>query len=256
MRTAESVVLTDWPPGPDERKDVDAEVRRVDLHVHLLRLGQDRHRRRRGVDPALAFGLGDPLDAVHAGLVAQAPIGPPSPHGEDRLPDRPRDPLRTADQLHRPPPPLGESPVHPHQVRAEESRLVASGACADLDHRRAVLHRVGRHQRGPEPRFGLLEAAIQFRDLGPGKRTHLGIVRLRGKLPSAGHLRFERGQLPPGHDRVRQSRPLPAELPQPGRVPYHLRVRKLAFDSLESVFRGGRGGFARRDSIGDLRWAR
>jgi len=39
MRTAEYVVLTDWPPGPEEQKVSDAYVLGFDLHVHILASG-------------------------------------------------------------------------------------------------------------------------------------------------------------------------------------------------------------------------
>ena len=75
MRTAESVVLTDWPPGPGRAVDVDLEVVRVDGHLDLVGLGQDGHRGRRGVDPALGLGDRHPLDPVRAGLVLEPAPG-------------------------------------------------------------------------------------------------------------------------------------------------------------------------------------
>ena len=53
MRTAESVVFTLCPPGPDDAEDVDAEVLVLDLDVDLFGLGQHGDRRRRGVDAPL-----------------------------------------------------------------------------------------------------------------------------------------------------------------------------------------------------------
>ena len=69
--------------GPE---DVDAQIVRVDLEVDLFGLGQDGHRGRRGVDAPLALGLGDPLDAVHAGLVPEPTVGALSLDREDRPP--------------------------------------------------------------------------------------------------------------------------------------------------------------------------
>ena len=71
MRTAESVVLTLWPPGPRRAVDVDAQVVRVDLDLDLLGLGQHEHAGRAGVDAALRLGHRHPLHAVHAALVLQ-----------------------------------------------------------------------------------------------------------------------------------------------------------------------------------------
>ena len=54
IRTAESVVFTDWPPGPGGAVDVDLEVVLVDLDVDLLGLGHhgDGRRSRCGCGPA------------------------------------------------------------------------------------------------------------------------------------------------------------------------------------------------------------
>ena len=72
MRTAESVVLTDWPPGPRRAEHVDLEVVRVDLDlVGLVDLGEDEHAGRRGVDAALRLGRRHALHAVHAALVLE-----------------------------------------------------------------------------------------------------------------------------------------------------------------------------------------
>ena len=40
-RTAESVVLTDWPPGPVERMTSILMSLALDVHVDVLGLGQD-----------------------------------------------------------------------------------------------------------------------------------------------------------------------------------------------------------------------
>ena len=87
MRTALSVVLTLWPPGTRGAEDVDLEILGLDLDVHFLRLGQHRHRRRRGVDPPLRLGRGHALHAVHPGLAAQQAVGIVAPHRDDRFLD-------------------------------------------------------------------------------------------------------------------------------------------------------------------------
>ena len=71
MRTALSVVLTDWPPGPGRAIDVDPQILVVDLDVDLLGLGQHRDGRRRGVDAAAALGHRHALDAVDAAFELQ-----------------------------------------------------------------------------------------------------------------------------------------------------------------------------------------
>ena len=71
MRTAESVVLTLCPPGPERAVDVDLQVVRVDGDLDLVGLGHHEDAGGRGVDAALALGDGHALDAVHPALVLQ-----------------------------------------------------------------------------------------------------------------------------------------------------------------------------------------
>ena len=65
--------------------DVDAQVVGVDLHVHLLGLGQHRHGDGRGVDAALGFGGRHALHAVNAALVLEGAVGPLALDHDDRL---------------------------------------------------------------------------------------------------------------------------------------------------------------------------
>ena len=70
IRTAESVVLTLWPPGRRSGRRR-SQVVRVDLDLDLLGLGDHEHAGRGGVDAALRLGDGHPLHAVHPALVLQ-----------------------------------------------------------------------------------------------------------------------------------------------------------------------------------------
>ena len=58
--------------------NVHFEVVLGDLDLHVLSLRQDGYRRRRGVDPALTFGLRDALHAVGAALVLEDRVSPVS----------------------------------------------------------------------------------------------------------------------------------------------------------------------------------
>ena len=71
MRTAESVVLTLCPPGPDERKTSMRRSFGSIVDVDVLGLGQHEHAGGAGVDAALRLGDRHALDAVHAALVLQ-----------------------------------------------------------------------------------------------------------------------------------------------------------------------------------------
>ena len=72
MRTAESVVLTLWPPGPEERKTSMRRSFGSICDVDLLGLRQHRHGDGRGVDAPLRLGRRHALHAVHAALVLEA----------------------------------------------------------------------------------------------------------------------------------------------------------------------------------------
>ena len=55
---------------------VDLQILGVDVHVHLFRLGQDRHGGGGGVDAALGLGFGHALHPVDAAFKLQPGVGP------------------------------------------------------------------------------------------------------------------------------------------------------------------------------------
>ena len=71
IRTAESVVLTDCPPGPLDRNTSISRSFGSIVDVDLFGLGEHRHRGRARVDAALALGDRHPLHPVDARLVLQ-----------------------------------------------------------------------------------------------------------------------------------------------------------------------------------------
>ena len=66
MRTAESVVFTCWPPAPLARMVSIRISSGAYFDIDVLGFGQDRNRRRRGVDAPLVLGFRHALDAMHA----------------------------------------------------------------------------------------------------------------------------------------------------------------------------------------------
>ena len=170
IRTALSVVLTDWPPGPGRAVDVDAQVRVVDLDVDLLRFRKHRDRRRRSVDPAAALRHRDALDPVDAAFIFQP--------GEHALAADRGDHLLVAahfrragrDELDLPALALGVALVHPEEVAGEQGRLVAAGAGADLEHRRPLVGGVARQQLERQRPFRLGQLGLEVGEL---LRRHL-----------------------------------------------------------------------------------
>ena len=147
IRTAESVVLTDCPPGPLERYTSMVEVVGVDLDVDLLGLGQHRDRRRAGVDAALALGDRHPLHAVGTGLVLEPRPGVVALHHEGDLAQPAHVGLLAGEHLDLPLVLVGVALVHLEEVGGPEVGLFAALAAADLDdHVLAVVGVAGHEQ--------------------------------------------------------------------------------------------------------------
>ncbi len=75
IRTAESVVFTLWPPGPDDRNTSIRRSAGSTVTSTGSASGSTSTPGGRGVDAALGLGDRDPLDPVHAAFVLQ-----PGPH--------------------------------------------------------------------------------------------------------------------------------------------------------------------------------
>ena len=77
MRTAESVVLTCWPPGSAGAEGVHPQVGIADLDVDivLFDLGEGVHRCKGGVAAGVAVKGGDAHQAVNAGFGLEVAVG-------------------------------------------------------------------------------------------------------------------------------------------------------------------------------------
>ena len=163
--------------GAGSAVGVDAQVGLVDLNVDLLRLGQHGNGSSRGLDAALALGLGNALNAVHAGLVLH--------NGIDLVAlDLELDALEAASLAgagvkhgHLPLLGLEEALVHLEQVAGKDCCLVATGGGADLDN--GVLLIVGvagdEHELDVFLQLGQLGLV-----LGDVHLEHLLLVRIAG----------------------------------------------------------------------------
>ncbi len=158
IRTAESVVLTPWPPGPGRAVHVDAQVVVVDLHLGGLHLGHHEHAGGRGVHPSLGLGDRHPLHPVDATLELEHAVGGVVRIGGTGCLHRHGDRLVAAqvgllgvEHLDLPATSLGELGVHPEQVAGEQRRLLAALAGLDLDQGVRGVVGVARGEQPGEP---------------------------------------------------------------------------------------------------------
>ncbi len=186
MRTAESVVLTCWPPAPEDAHRVDADVGGGDVDVDRLGLGQDGDGGGRGVDATARLGLGHALDAVDAGFEFQP--------GEDALAlDASHEFLDAAEvgqlffeDLEAPAHALGVALVHLLQVGGEERCFLAAGAGADFQDRRAGVGGVLGQEGEAEGLFHLGDAGLEAGEFLFGEAAHLGVGEHRLGLVAVG----------------------------------------------------------------------
>ena len=166
IRTAESVVLTDCPPGPAGAVDVDLQVVLVDLDVDVLGLRQHRDRRRGGVDAALGLGLGDALHAVRAALELE--------HGVRAVAlDLERvGAVGGVHRVGREPAPLRVAREHAVEVARPQAGLLPARAAADLDDHVLVVVGVALDHREADLLLEALDPLARVVEL----RAHLGVL--------------------------------------------------------------------------------
>lgn len=135
----------------------------------VVHLGQDHDAGGGGVDAALGFRGGDALDAVDAGLVAEAVVGAVVVDDEGGLGDAGAGRVVGLGQhLVLPAAELAVPHVHGEQVCGKDVGLVAAGARPQLQDRSLVCEGVLRQQPGLEPGRGLHELGHRGLQLCPG----------------------------------------------------------------------------------------
>ena len=119
--------------GAARAVDVDAQVLLLDVDLDVVCLRQDGDGSRGGLDAALALGLGDALDAVHARLELHRAVDLVSQHLELDLGKAALVGGVGVDDLDLPLLALCVAAVHLEEVACEDGGLVAAGGRADLD---------------------------------------------------------------------------------------------------------------------------
>ena len=180
------------------------------MDIHLFRLGQHRHRRGRGVDPALRFGRRHALHAVHAGFEFQPREHVAAGDGGDDFPIA-ADPGLAGIHDFEFPVVQGRIPgIHPQQVGGEQRGLVAAGAGPDLQDGVALVGLVLGQQQELHLLLEFRNARLENRKLLLGHRLHLGIGEHGVEIVALAFGRLER------MDALDQRREVGIFLRQPG----------------------------------------
>ena len=232
MRTAESVVLTLCPPGPDERNTSIRRSFSSIVHVDLLGLGHHQDASGGGVDAALRLGDRHPLDAVHAALELEQRVrrlawfrGALGLDRDGRALDSAEVARGLVEHLDLPAAALGVAAVHAQQVAGEQRRLLAALAGLDLQDR--VLE-VGLGPRHEQMAQSLLELEpVRVEPGRPRRRTTRPRRRARARPRCRRWSTATPGR--PGRPRVRAAVPL-VELAGLHRVGEHIGGGELLLD--------------------------
>ena len=132
MRTAESVVFTDWPPGPVERYTSMRKLVGIDGDLHLLHLRQHGHGDGGGVDAARRLGHGHTLHPVDAGFVLEHAVGASALDLEDDLFQSTERRFVGRQHFDLIPQALGVFCQHAGDLEREQGGFVAPGGGTDL----------------------------------------------------------------------------------------------------------------------------
>src|SRR5262247_2725151 len=150
-RTADSVLLTCWPPAPPERK---VSILRSSSSMSISTSAASGSTATVAVEvwmrPAAADFRDDLLEAAHRAFAQGNHLDLPALGGRIAF-------------------------VHAEQIAGEERGLVAAGAGADFENDVALVHRVLGNKRQPELPLERRAFLLELRLLGGGHRAHFGI---------------------------------------------------------------------------------
>ena len=165
------------PSGTGRAEEVEPYVVPAEVHVELSGLGEHGHGSGRSLDTSLGLGLGNPLHAVHAGLVFHDPVhAVAAAELEHYLLEASGSSGCLVGDLYLPAPRLGEMLVHAEKVAREDRCLVAAGTATDLDYRVLGIVGVGGNQ---QQLYLLLlpgNAGLELRSLLPGHLAELLVL--------------------------------------------------------------------------------
>ena len=174
-RTAESVVFTLCPPGPEERYTSKRRIFGLEVKVHFLGFGHDGDRGGGGVDAALRFGGGHALHAVGPGLEFQAAVDLVAGNERDDFLVAAVVGLALAHDFDFPAHLFGVAAVHTEKIAAEEGRFFAARTGADFQNDVLFVQRVGGQEQHLEIMLKLGELLLDGLDFFVGHFADIGI---------------------------------------------------------------------------------
>ena len=165
---------------PSRAVDVDLELVWIDLDLDLLRLGHHRDGRRGRVDPARAFGLGHPLDAVRPALPLEHGVRAVTLDREGRLLVAAAVRRARLELLDLEAASLGVTAQHPVDLAGPERSLVAADPLPHLDDHVLAIGGIRRDEGETQL---LLQAARALLELGDQLAQVRVLARRRKVVP-------------------------------------------------------------------------
>ena len=128
-------------------KGVNLQIGGIDVHIHLVRFGQHRHRGGGGVHPPAGFGFRHPLHTVHAAFIFQPAVCTLTGHHKADFFITAQLGFIAADHLGGKAFGLGVHGVHPVQRCGKQCRFLAARTAANLHDDIAVVVGVAGQQQ-------------------------------------------------------------------------------------------------------------
>ena len=199
------------------------------MNLHIFSLGQDRHRRRRGVDATLRLCGGHALHPVNAALPLEPRVDRVARDGRGHLFEAPHGPLADRGNLKLPAAQRSIPLVHFEQVPREDGRLVATRTGPDLDDDILGIQRVRRQHRKLQRMLCFGNRSLGLLHLHLRQFTELCVAfakQLEALLPAA----VQRHPAAVALDHRPHRRQLPVELGEGRMVACNRRVTHPLFE--------------------------
>ena len=186
------------------------------------------------MDPALRLGRGNPLDAMHAGLVLEVAEDAVALDGHARVLDPSRGVVARVHQGRLPPLPLRVTQVHAQKIGREEPCLVPAGAGTHLEDDAAIVVRIPGQEQDLQALVQAFEPRLRNGKLRPSHLAHFGVRVGEVRLPVR-DLRAHPLVLAERLHQLLELRPLLRHLGEPAAVADHLGVPQVGGQPFEPL---------------------